>query len=154
MKLTSFWVWGKHFMVLVVMALLFTMGTPKSIANEIRVDNDVGIEQADNTMVLDVTSIDLKFAKEYQEVGIVPALNISYVSSNTIYKIVKNETLQGSLYEKEKSLLTNIEKSYNQMFYATNRYDKANYSYRGPCDNNSHFRLDRSRYLIYTGNIA
>lgn len=140
--------------LIVIVAALFTIDSTS--ANQIiadRIDNDVGIEQIsiDNTFVaIDFENIMINLQNE-AEIEISPGDNFSYVSS-TSNDYDRKETLLGSLY-----MINNTKDSKSAKFDNSNNTWTDNYSinYEISTENNkNHFRLDRSRCLIYTGNIA
>lgn len=152
MKLWKLWVWSKLFMMLIVIGMAFSMGTPNTRSEVIYVDEDVGIEQMD----IDNTFVPIEFEKDFDlkwhneaEVEISPGDRFAYVSS-TSNDYDRKETLLGSLYNiRNANKQTQFDNSNNTWTY--------NYStnYEISTKNNkNHFRLDRSRCLIYAWNIA
>jgi len=152
MKLWKLWVWSKLFMMLIVIGMAFSMGTVNTQSKVIFVDEDVGIEQMD----IDNTFVPIEFEKDFDlkwyneaEVEISPGDRFVYVSS-TSNDYDRKETLLGSLYDiRYANKQTQFDNSNNKWTY--------NYStnYEMSTKNTkNHFRLDRSRCLIYTGNIT
>ena len=153
MKLWKFWVWGKLFMMLIVIGMAFSIGTPNTQSEVIYVDEDIGIEQMD----IDNTFVPIEFEKDFDhkwyneaEVEISPGDMFVYVSS-TSNNYDRKETLLGSLY-----VINSTGYCHTQFDNSNNTWvDKLNHRYETSTKNNkNHFRLDRSRCLIYTGNIA
>jgi len=148
MKIRSMWVWTKHlFMVLIFLAVSFTMGTEDTRNEVIFVDEDVGIT-ADDSRELTLTTVDFILINE-AEVEISPGDVYVYVSS-TSNDYDRNETLLGSLLG-----YNEITSTYNE---SDNRYLNRSYTNSYKIQNKGHgyelFRCDRARCLIYTENIA
>jgi hypothetical protein len=154
MKIRNLWVWAKFSLILIVIGFAFSLGTPQAQAKTARIDNDVGIEMyepcIDNTLV--VVSLTFENYVNEAEVEISPGDNFILVSSTSmIYD--RNETLQGSLYKKENVDRQNIIKNSNNR-YRQHMITLFSNILKEPYLSKEHFRLDRSRCLIYTGNIA
>jgi len=156
MKIRKLWAWG--FMVLIGFLFAFTMPEPCEKFND-RVDNDVGFEQADKTNV-SIEVNDFEICLNEAEVEISPGDNFNYVSSTTILNIndkkdeyVWNETLLGSSIRNNED----GQKSHN-FDYSNNRFVKTYIeSYNIPKTlsySKDHYRIDRSRCVLFTEYIA
>lgn len=148
MKLWKFWVWGKLFMVLIVIGMAFSMGTPNTQSKVMYVDEDVGIEQMD----IDNTFVSLEFEKSIDfswnneaEVEISPGDNFVYVLI-TSNDYDRKETLLGSLY-----VINTTDNSRAQFDNSNNKWvcnSVQSYETSTKILNyNSHFRLSRSRLV-------